>query len=438
MSEGRQRFGRRVPAGQRRRLLLVAVPALSALLALSACTSGGDSNVDQSPVARTSADTVQPSVTPSSSTPAVPEAVITAKPDSARPISPTTPIEVSVTDGRLTSVKLVNPDGKQVAGAMAADGVSWRTTEVLGYSKSYSLSAVAVNSEGKAASVSRTFTTLTPDNMTMPYINHIGGGPLQNGGIYGVGIVPVVHFDEPIADKAAAERALKVTTSPHVDGVWNWVSDKDVHWRPREYFASGTRVTVRANVYGVKVGPGLYGQSDTAVSFKIGRSRIAVADDRTHMVKVYYNNKLVRTMPTSMGQHITTPGKYGPISLWTMDGIYTVIGHENPAIMSSESYGLPANSPYGYAPEKIYWATKISTDGIYLHSAPWSVWAQGHSDQSHGCLNLSPENATWYFQGSRIGDVVKIVNNGGPKIKIWQGGDWSVPWSTWVKGSALR
>jgi lipoprotein-anchoring transpeptidase ErfK/SrfK len=137
-----------------------------------------------------------------------------------------------------------------------------------------------------------------------------------------------------------------------------------------------------------------------------------------------------------MGQGGTVQGRYGPIYLWTMPGTYTVLGHENPATMSSDSYGLPANSPKGYAPEKVPWATKISTDGIYLHELDATVWAQGHQNLSHGCLNLNQTNAKWYYQHSQVGDVVKVINSGGPHIQFWQGGQWDVPWSEWLKHSA--
>jgi lipoprotein-anchoring transpeptidase ErfK/SrfK len=155
-------------------------------------------------------------------------------------------------------------------------------------------------------------------------------------------------------------------------------------------------------------------------------------------VKVYFDDKLVRTMPTSMGQGGTVKGKYGPIYLWTMPGTYTVINHENPATMSSDSYGLPANSPLGYAPEKVPYATKISIDGIYLHELDTTVWAQGHQNVSHGCLNLNQRNAKWFYNTSRVGDVVKVVNSGGPRLQFWQGGQWDVPWSEWLAHSALH
>ena len=105
------------------------------------------------------------------------------------------------------------------------------------------------------------------------------------------------------------------------------------------------------------------------------------------------------------------------------------------AIMSSASYGLPPDAQGGYGPEDIYWSTKISTDGIYLHELDSTVPYQGHSDTSHGCLNLNHDNAEWFYTHSRVGDVVIVKHNGGPQITLQQGGDWSVPWSTWVSGS---
>ncbi|MDT4937635.1 MAG: hypothetical protein QOG80_1306, partial [Pseudonocardiales bacterium] len=348
-------------------------------------------------------------------------------------------VTVSVDNGTLSSVRLVNPDGKVVSGTFNDAKTSWSTSEELGYSKTYTLSAAAVNSAGAAVHKKASLTTVTPSNLTMPYLNSIAGQSLINGATYGVGIVPVVHFDEQVTDRAAAERALIVTTSNGTKGVWSWIDSQNVHWRSKNYLAPGTRVTVTAKVYGVQVGPGLYGQADQSVSFKVGDKRVAIADDATHTVKVYFSNKLVHTMPTSMGRGGYVTGDHGQqIPLWTMPGTYTVITHENPAIMSSSSYGLPANSPYGYAPEKIYWSTKISTDGIYLHELDATVWAQGHTDLSHGCLNLNHDNAQWYFEHSRVGDIVQVVHTGGAKVAWWQGGDWTVPWTEWLKNSALH
>jgi lipoprotein-anchoring transpeptidase ErfK/SrfK len=411
----------------------VAAAAVAGLL-LTACTAGTTSGTG-SPVAHGGSLSGSADGSPAASSPTAQPAVITTS-GTAHVISPITPVRVSIANGRLTSVDMVNPEGRHVHGALSADRTSWQNTEVLGYAKTYTVTAHGVGSDGTAVTKRATVTTLTPGNMTMPYLTDIYGSDIVNGGTYGVGMVVRVHFDE-IVNRARAQRALQVTTTPALVGGWYWADDQNVYWRPKDFYPSGTKVTVTAKVYGTRVGPGLYGQADQSVSFTIGAKHIAIANAATHQVKVYFNNKLVRTMPTSMGRGGTVQGTYGPIYLWTMPGTYTVIHHENPAIMSSDSYGLPASSPIGYAPEAVPWATKISTDGIYLHELDATVWAQGHENLSHGCLNLNYTNAKWYYQTSLIGDVVKVVHSGGPAITFNQGGQWSVPWSEWLKGSAL-
>ena len=404
------------------------------LLALAGCTSGKDS---------TSAPTVTVTATPAGSGSssaaashgATPAAVISSL--KGHRISPAEPVTVRVTDGKLTSVVMKNPAGRRVSGAISADGSSWHNTEVLGYAKTYRIVATAENGAGQRVVKHSRVTTVSPQNQTQPYLDTVYGASIEKDATYGVGMIVNVAFDEPIPDKAAAEKALQVTTSPHVDGAWYWLDDSHAHWRPERYYQPGTTVTVAAKVYGKDLGNGLYGQSDKSVSFKIGQKRLSVANAKTHHVKVYFDDNLVRTMPTSMGMGGSTTGKNGQtIYFWTMPGTYTVLGHENPAIMSSDSYGLPKNSPYGYGPEKIYYATKISTDGIYLHELDTTVWAQGNQNVSHGCLNLNYTNAKWYYNHSRVGDLVRVVHSGGPALQVWQGGDWSVPWATWEKGGA--
>jgi lipoprotein-anchoring transpeptidase ErfK/SrfK len=415
-------------------------------LVVSACTSsaGGTDSPPASSVATSqSAGATSPATSsaPSSSAVQAAPVKVTASLTAHKNVNPVTPITVTAANGTLNAVKLLNPQGRAVTGEMSADKTSWHTTEVLGYSKTYRLTATAASPSGEGVdSLKHKFTTLTPSNMTMPYLQRMGGYTLAKNATYGVAIVPVVHFDEAITDKAAAQKALTVTTTPHVDGSWYWADDQDVHWRPEHYYKPGTKVTIAANVYGVQVGPGLYGESDVQSSFTIGRKQITVADDnapKVDKVRVYKSGKLVRTMNTSMGKHSgeTVNGTY--INFYTLEGTYTVLEHDNPAIMSSASYGLPTSAPGGYAAEPIYYSTKISTDGIYLHQLLTTIYAQDNGyDVSHGCLNMNTANSMWFYNHSMIGDPVVIRHTGGPTIAVWEGGDWSVPWSKWLKGSA--
>ena len=175
-------------------------------------------------------------------------------------------------------------------------------------------------------------------------------------------------------------------------GSWYWVDDQNAHWRPEKYYAPGTTVTVDANLYGTPLGDGLYGAEDEQVSFKIGDAHVSIADDNTKQVSVFDNGKLVRTMPTSMGMGGTQTIGGTTLSFFTPPGVYTVLDKANPVVMDSSTFGLPIDSRLGYK-ESIPYATRISIDGIYLHQLNSTVWAQGNTDTSHGCLNLNGDNA---------------------------------------------
>jgi len=424
---------------------LLAVGGLAALLALAGCTSGNSTekagkSAGGSPVGDTSTTA---SAAPSTSASASP-AIITTSAVSSRTINPTTPVTISVDHGTLTSVVMRNPEGKRVTGAISADGTTWHNTEVLGYSKTYTIVATGKNADGVPVTKRSTVRTLTPGNMTAVYLDRTGDYALTDGATYGVAIVPEMYFDEQIvskADKLAAEKAVTVETSPHVAGAWAWQDNQRMLWRPEHYWPSGTKVTIKAKIYGVRLGDGLYGQADKSIRFTIGRKQVTIADDNApravNKVRVYNAaGHVIRTMNTSMGEHsgVTVNGNY--INFYTLDGTYTVLEHDNPAYMSSDSYGLPSSSPGGYAREPIYWSTKISVDGIYLHELTSTIWAQDHGeDVSHGCLNLNTANAQWFYHHSLIGDPVVVHGaKGAPKIKVWQGGAWSVPWSAWKTG----
>jgi len=66
-----------------------------------------------------------------------------------------------------------------------------------------------------------------------------------------------------------------------------------------------------------------------------------------------------------------------------------------------------------------------------------TVWAQGHQNVSHGCLNSPPAFAQWFFGWSYIGDVV-VVTGSGRGLEPFNGWSyWQLPWKSWVKGGAL-
>ena len=110
----------------------------------------------------------------------------------------------------------------------------------------YTLTATAVGADGVAINQVSSFSTLTPSNQTKVSLTTTAGAPLQTGSTYGVGTVVVAHFDEPIADRAAAERRLVVSTTPQVAGSWYWLDDQNAAvlseapaWMPGPLSAEG-------------------------------------------------------------------------------------------------------------------------------------------------------------------------------------------------------
>ncbi|MBF6248887.1 L,D-transpeptidase family protein, partial [Nocardia elegans] len=386
--------------GPRRRRVLrtLSLPALLLAvlaLALTACTSsnGGGSAVaiDRNPIT----ELIKPKL-------------LSPVKDGDKGVSPAAPMTFQVEDGRFTDVTLVNQQGKAVQGKLAADGRTWETTEVLGYGKTYRLTAEAIGLGG-VNSTTLSFTTSSPDNQTKPYL--IPG----EGEVVGIGQPVAIQFDENIPDRRAAQDAIKITTNPPVEGAFYWLNNREVRWRPEHFWAPGTRVDIEVNVYGKDLGNGLYGQENITSHFIVGDAVIFTADDNTKQVVVEQNGQVIRTMPTSMGKD-STP---------TDNGIYIVADKHEKIIMDSSTYGVAVNSPDGYR-TPVDFATRISYSGIFFHSAPWSVGAQGNSNTSHGCLNLSPANAQWVYNFAKRGDITIIKNTVGGTLSGTDGlGDWN-------------
>ncbi|BDH56472.1 Ig-like domain-containing protein [Tsukamurella sp. PLM1] len=334
-------------------------------------------------------------------------------------VQPGVPVKVSVAGGTLAKVVMTNPDGKEVSGKLSDDGKSWSNTEPLGYNKQYKLRAEA-NGVGGVNVANSTFSTESPANLTQAYFT------TADNSTVGVGQTVGVKFDERITDRVAAERAITVSTSPQVEGAFYWISPSEVRWRPESYFKPGTKVSVDVKIYGVDLGGGTFGQKDASTRFTVGDEVITTVSDKDKIVRVTKNGKLIKTMPTSMGG----PGNETP------NGVYLIGDHRQNMIMDSSTYGVPVNSPNGYR-TLVDYAVQMSYSGIYLHSAPWSVNQQGSTNVSHGCLNVSTENALWFLQNTKRGDIVKVTDTQGPTLEGVDGlGDWNIPWSVWRAGNA--
>ncbi len=398
---------RLVPGRRSYRLVLIAI-AVAAAAALAAC-----SNTTPAPAPQVITDKGDPY-----SDLLVPR-LQSSVTDGAVGVPVDSPVTVSAGDGVLGAVTMINEDGDPVDGQLSPDGLTWSTAEQLGYNKQYTLTAEALGLGGVARN-RMTFETQSPENLTMPYVMP------NDGEVVGIGQPIAIRFDEDIPNRLAAQKAINVRTDPPVEGAFYWLNNREVRWRPAQYWKPGTKVDVAVNTYGVDLGDGLFGQEDITTRFTIGDQVIATADDNTKTLTVRRNGEVIRTMPISMGKD-STP---------TDNGAYIIGDRYSHLIMDSSTYGVPVNSPNGYRLE-VDWATQMSYSGIYVHSAPWSVGSQGSTNVSHGCLNVSPSNAIWFYDNIKRGDIVEVINTVGPTLSGTDGlGDWNIPWEQWRAGNA--
>lgn len=350
--------------------------------------------------------------------PLVSAQVATQPADGAAGVTPTAPVGVTVSQGTLDTVALTNPAGKAVAGRLAEDRKSWASTEPLGYDKTYTWSGTSIGVDGQHRPITGSFRTLAPAHVVGAQIN------IADGSTYGVAMPIALTFTSPVTDKAAVQRALSVQTSVPTEGSWAWLSDSTVHWRPKNYFAPGTKVNVVAKLYGLAMGNGAFGGNDLTSNFTVGRSYVLRGDTRTHRLLAFSNGAQVADYPASYGLD-TDPGRA------THSGTHVV--------MRKYAVYFMNNPKYDYQNVEAHWAVRISNNGEFTHSAPWSVRQQGNSNVSHGCVNLAPDNAKAVFDAVLPGDPVEIVGSS-QQLSGRDGDyyDWAVPWQTWVAKSALH
>jgi lipoprotein-anchoring transpeptidase ErfK/SrfK len=402
---------------QRRKVILGALGA-SVGLAAAGCSSTKGSSGDPK--------TVPVAGSWKAPSPSAAAITLTVSPkDGASGISPTEPVVVAVQGGKLQSCSVVAGKTK-VSGSVRSDG-SWRSDDDLDYGKTYKVTASVLDSTGTKVDKTSSFKTVKPAHTATITFQANGLAALHTGGTYGVGQPVIVAFGHSVSDKAAAEKAIDIQTSPSVQGKFHWVSGSIVHWRPAKYWAKGTTVKVSVNALGVNLGGGVYGSRNASTHFTIGRSLIAISDNTTHRTKVYVDGKLVRNMACSNGRGGYTKAADGhQIHFWTQNGPHVVLSKEMNHSMSSASYGLtdPKN-PYYYAPEDVKFCTRISYSGEFLHAAPWNHQL-GAANISHGCVNLSEADAEWVYHTFMIGDVVQ-VNHSPKELPLTDGlGDWTV------------
>ena len=401
------------------RQTFVAAIAVVGLLGVAACsaeapvTAGGQG-------ARTSGATSTPTPTPTTA----PVNWVTTPKAGAEDVSVDTRVSARTEDGTLTNASLsyVSKKGNKVPVEGWLESGTWTSSDLLEPGVKYTFSLTATDESGEQQTTKRSFSTaaLTLDDQIWTKV-------YPDGGTVGIGMPVIATFDLPVVDKATFEKRMKVTSQPAQEGSWYWLSDREAHWRPQNYWKPGTKVHVEANLNGVPAGGGRWGEQSVVTDFTVGRSVIAKVNLKTHLMDVHINGKKAKSIPVSGGR----PG-------WeTRSGVKVIMEKFTDFTMKAESIGLKEGDKDYYHDVKVKRALRITHSGEFLHSAPWSVRQQGHENVSHGCVGMSDANSIWLYDNMRIGDVVETVGSKKPMTMGNGYADWNLSWATWQQGSAL-
>ncbi|MFF8593317.1 Ig-like domain-containing protein [Streptomyces sp. NPDC015220] len=364
--------------------------------------------------------------------PPAPEDVIRVVPgDGSKDVRPDAKLRVRVADGRLESVRVVKAQDAQdapVTGRLSRDGRDWRPDDDrLALAAKYTVDAVAVDGDGHRSARHTTFTTYVPDERFIGYVTP------ENRAVVGTGMIVSLSFSREIADRAAVERAVRVTARPPVEIRPHWFGRSRLDFRPREYWRPGTRVTVDLRLRDVQGAPGLYGLQYKTFSFTVGRSQVSRVDAAAHTMQVRREGELLATVPITAGAARSS----------TYNGKMVVMEMLEVTRMNSRTVGFGGEYDISDVPH----AMRLTDSGTFVHGNYWSVPDTfGRTNVSHGCVGLkdvkgggSGTPAGWFFDRSLVGDVVEVVNSNDRTVSADNGlGGWNMGWKDWTAGSAVK
>ncbi|MFF9505707.1 Ig-like domain-containing protein [Streptomyces sp. NPDC014724] len=337
------------------------------------------------------------------------------------------PLELTVDgdDGRITDVTAVDAAGRHLAGELDADGRRWHATSPLAAGTRYTVRVSMEDGDGDPGSRTLSFGTTSAKKFLK-----VAFGP--QAGTYGVGQPITAELSAPIKDKASraiVERALRVRSTPAVTGSWYWVDDKTLHYRPKEYWPARATIDITSGLAGVKVTGGLYGAPTKPLRLTTGDRIEAITDAAAHTMTVKRDGKVINTIPVTTGK----PG------FATRNGVKVVLAKEYAVRMRGETIGISESSSDSYD-LMVYYATRVTWSGEYVHAAPWSTGSQGYANVSHGCTGMTTGLAEWFYNTVRTGDIVQVVGSQGETMTPFDNGygDWNLSWAKWLKGSALQ
>ncbi|MGW2413457.1 Ig-like domain-containing protein [Streptomyces tubercidicus] len=364
--------------------------------------------------------------------PRSPEATITVVPhNGARGVRADGRFEVRVPAGRLERVTVSRTGAagrRPVAGRITPDGMTWRPAPGrLQLGARYTVDAVALDGAGHRFARHSTFTTAAPVHRLVGHFSPQGDATV------GTGLIFSMVFNRPVADRAAVERAVRVSARPGVPVAAHWFGRRRLDFRPRERWRPGTEITVQLRLRGVKAAPGAYGTQRRTVRYRVGRDQVSFIDAARHTMTVRRDGRVVAVLPVTAGDDENP----------TYNGRMVILERHSRTRMDGDTVGFGGEYDIPDVPH----AMRLTRSGTFLHGNYWAPpEVFGGVNTSHGCVGLKdirgggPNTpAGWFFAQSIVGDTVVVHNSPERVVAPDNGlGGWNMPWELWRSGSALR
>ncbi len=325
------------------------------------------------------------------------------------------PLQLTVAGGTLTAATVTDPDGAGVPGDLTPTG--WTSARTLLPAATYTARLTVEDAAGEAHVLPLTTQTVAATTLVTAALSP------GDDAVVGVGKPVQVTLSRPVEGREARDAVLSrlvVTSTPRVRGAWRWMDDRTVHYRPAEFWEPGTRVSVKADLQRLALPDGAWGSGARTSTFTVGSALVSTVDVQAKTMTVRRDGEVVRVMKASMGRP----------EFATRNGTFIVLEKHRRRIMDSATVNLPPGTPaYRTAVEH---AVRITNSGTFTHGAPWSVKDQGVRNVSHGCINLSPADAAWYFEQAKRGDVV-VVTGSSRDANSYDAGsrDWNMSFEEW-------
>ncbi|MGP3972642.1 Ig-like domain-containing protein [Streptomyces sp. 8N114] len=368
--------------------------------------------------------------------------------DGSRSVSTNAQVEVSVPEGKLRSVRMQRKGkdaGRAIAGRFSADRRNWRPLPadranapggsgagrregtVLELASTYAVDVVAVDGDGDRVIRHATFSTRVPPHRFLGYFRP------EDRQTVGTAMIVSLEFSRPIADRAAVERAISVTSRPRVPVAAHWFGRNRLDFRPRTFWRPGTEVTLDLRLRDVRGAPGVYGTQQKKVHFTIGRDQRSVVDVGHRTLTVQRGGRTVDRL------RITAGTKKNP----TYNGLMVLSEKFEETRMNGDTVGFGGE----YDIKDVPHAMRLTRSGTFLHGNYWAPRRTfGEKNTSHGCIGLEDKRggddrspAGRFFRRSLVGDLVTVRGSHDRTVAADNGlGGWNMPWEKWVAGSALQ